>query len=159
MVKVVALEPIVGSYPVAKGETPDYTQKESRARGDTGELVQVAVGYKSLRVTLALERAATPGDLQDDAARVKDGKPTRIAMNGKVPILLLPGMVYMSGQTIEGDPGENPEFDLPDATAKEWAAKGLVKIVGAAAPATDAPPPADPRLVAKRKLTAPEASA
>ncbi len=161
MTKVVALSPIVGSYPVAKGETPDFLQRETRTVGEMGEVVNVQVGYRAVRVTLALERAATPGDLQDDAARVAQGDTTRIHRAGNVPILMVPGTVSSGGVTIEGDPGENPVFDLPDATAKEWAERGLVKIVETTADQVASPtaPPADPRTVAKRSLARPAESA
>lgn len=159
MTKVVALEPLTGSYPVAKGEAPDFTQKESRVVGELGETVLVSVGYRGVKVLLALERLATPGDLQDDAARVASGKASRVVRGPKGPLLLLPGSVTIGGQTIEADePGENPTFDLPEPVAKAWAERGLVKIIGegAAVPADPGvPPAADPRLVAKPRKLAP----
>lgn len=166
MTKVVALEPIVGSYPAPKGVAPDHVQKETRTVGDMGEIVNVQVGYVTVRATLALERAATPGDLQDDAARVAKGQASRVYRNGKTPILLVPGTVTIGGKTVEGDinlddnTSGNPTFDLPPEIAQQWADRGLVKIVAEdtaarADSASPAVPPSDPRTVVKKRgLTA-----
>lgn len=130
MARVVALQNFVGSYPVGAGETGDFVQNERRVR-DNGELVVVQVAYASVVVHMSQRRTATPGDRLDDAARVRQGGDSWIDSG----MLTVPGKVVAKGRTYVGEDGNEPAFEVPDATAKTWADSGLVLIVASGDPA------------------------
>lgn len=130
--KVVALQPFVGSYPCPAGETPDWTQNEVRTNDD-GTVKTVRIGYRTVKATVAVTRAATPREIEDDKARVDQGGKSWLQWNGPVASITLPGT----------DP-----FDLPDAVARDWMQRGLVEAAPNDRRPNVRPPASDPRAAA-----------
>lgn len=129
MTKVYALAPFVGSFPATDGMVANVYQTERRTR-EGGEVFKVEVGYVQVQACIATTQPASPNDIADNHERVAAGGENLIAGQGRDAVLHVPGMVKVGHDRVTGRfMDENPEFELPDDVAQQWADDGLVAIV------------------------------
>ena len=128
MITVEAIKPLVWSIPSTAADH-DY-QAVVWVDTPNGEPVKRPVFYKTGKAYVGYTKTAAPQDIASDAAR-RSEEHELAKREGREPAYVS-RIFSEGGVAMVHEPGSGP-FQIPEAQAKDWAERGLVKILGPAA--------------------------